>query len=205
MSAACGVDAAANPFRASRILQFRYRFVDSGWDPLLSTLEALGMRGAIVGPEGSGKTTLLEDLGERLRRSGRRVVFGGVEAGAVTLLDGAERLTRREWRRLLRSTRAAAGLVVTAHRPGCLPTLIETRTTPGILDAAVLAASGRRCDGFGVTADELWTRHGGNVRTALRELYDLCAGRIPSASQIREARTRSRAAASATRTMPPPR
>ena len=43
MSAACGVDAAANPFRASRILEFRYRFVDSGWDALLSKLEALGM------------------------------------------------------------------------------------------------------------------------------------------------------------------
>ena len=177
MSAVYGVDAAANPFRASRILEFRYRFVDSGWDPLLSKLETLGMRGAIVGPEGSGKTTLLEDLGERLRRNGRRVIFGGVEAGAVTLLDGAERLTGREWRRFLREARDAAGFVVTAHRPGYLPTLIETRTTPGILDAAVRAASGRSCEDFGVTAEELWTRHGGNVRTALRELYDMCASR----------------------------
>ena len=183
MSAACGVDAAANPFRASRILEFRYRFVDSGWDPLLSKLEALGMRGTIVGPEGSGKTTLLEDLGERLRRSSRRVIFGGVEAGAVTLLDGAERLTRRQWRRFLREAREAAGLVVTAHRPGYLPTLIETRTTPGILDAAVLAASGRRCEGFAVTPEELWTRHGGNIRTALRELYDICAGRVSPSSR----------------------
>ena len=183
MSAACGVDAAANPFRASRILEFRYRFVDSGRDPLLSKLETLGMRGAIVGPEGSGKTTLLEDLGERLRKSGRPVVFGGVEAGAVTLLDGAERLTRRQWRRFLREAREAAGLVVTAHRPGYLPTLIETRTTPGILDAAVLAAAGRRCEGFAVTPEELWTRHGGNIRTALRELYDICAGRVSPSSR----------------------
>jgi len=172
------VDAAANPFRASRILEFRYCFVDSGWDPLLSKLETLGMRGAIVGPEGSGKTTLLEDLGERLRQSGRRVVFGGAHSGAVTLLDGAERLSGREWRRFFREAREAAGCVVTAHRPGLLPTLFETHTTPGILEAAVFAASGRSCESFGVTAEELWARHGGNVRTALRELYDVCAGRF---------------------------
>jgi hypothetical protein len=171
------VDAAGNPFRASRVLAFRYRFLESGWDALLMRLEAQSMRGAIVGPEGSGKTTLLEDLGERLRRSGRRVVFGGVEPGAVALLDGADELPAREWRRSLRRTREAAGLVVTAHRAGLLPTLLETRTTPEILDAAVLAASGRDCEGFGVSAEALWARHRGNVRTALRELYDLCAGR----------------------------
>jgi hypothetical protein len=182
VSAACGVDAAANPFRASRILEFRYRFVEphrGGIDGLLKRLETLGMRGAIVGPEGSGKTTLLEDLGERLRRSGRRVVFGGVAPGAVTLLDGAERLSGREWRRFLREAREAAGCVVTAHshRSDLLPTLLETRTTPGILEAAVLAASDRSCEDFGVTPEELWARHGGNVRMALRELYDICAGR----------------------------
>jgi type IV secretory pathway ATPase VirB11/archaellum biosynthesis ATPase len=160
-------DAGTNPFRASRVLEFRYRFVDSNWDGLLARLSALGMRGAIVGPEGSGKTTLLEDLGERLRAAGRRVV----------LLDGAERMSRREWREFLRSTRDAEGLVVTAHREGLLPTLLRTRTTPEILEAAVLAASGRSCDSFGISPEELWTRHGGNVRTALRELYDVCAGR----------------------------
>jgi Flp pilus assembly CpaF family ATPase len=127
------VHAAENPFRASRILAFRYRFLDSDWDAILARLEALGMRGAIVGPEGSGKTTLLEDLGERLERSGRR----------VRLLDGAERLSRRQWRHVLRGAREAGGLVVTAHREGLLPTLLRTRTTPEILDAAVLAASGR--------------------------------------------------------------
>ena len=93
------------------------------------------------------------------------------------MLDGAERLTGREWRCFLREAREATGCVVTAHRSGLLPTLLETRTTPGILEAAVFAASGRRCEDFGVKAEELWKRHGGNVRTALRELYDLCAGR----------------------------
>jgi hypothetical protein len=159
--------AAANPFRASRILEFRYRFLESGWDELLRRLESQQMRGAIVGPEGSGKTTLLEDLAERLRRSGRRVV----------LIDGADELSRREWRDVLREARKADGLVVTAHREGFLPTLLHTRTTPAILDEAVLAASGRDCESFGVAAEELWARHAGNVRTALRELYDVCAGR----------------------------
>ena len=161
--------AAANPFRASRILEFRYRFLESGWEELLRRLEAQGMRGAIVGPEGSGKTTLLEDLDERLRRSGRRVL----------LVDGADELSRREWREFLRRADEAGGCVVTAHREGFLPTLIRTRTTPAILEDAVRAASGRSCGSFGVSADELWARHAGNVRTALRELYDVCAG-IPA-------------------------
>jgi hypothetical protein len=171
------LDASANPFRASRVLAFRYRFLESDWDGVLARLESMGMRGTIVGPEGSGKTTLLEDLGERLRRSGRRTVFGGVEPGAVTLLDGICELPARERRRLLRLACASAGCVVTAHREGILPTLLRTRTTPEILEAAVVSASGRGCAGFGVSPEELWTRHGGNVRTALRELYDLCAGR----------------------------
>jgi ABC-type phosphonate transport system ATPase subunit len=173
--------AAANPFRASRILEFRYRFLEgaSGWKELLRRLEAQQMRGAIVGPEGSGKTTLLEDLGERILQSGRRVL----------LLDGAEELSRREWRHVLRHASEADGLVVTAHREGFLPTLLHTRTTPAILDEAVVAASGRSCASFGVAADALWTRHGGNIRTALRELYDVCAG----LSEIRDARIRGQA------------
>jgi hypothetical protein len=161
------VDASANPFRSSRILAFRYRFLESDWDGLLAQLEAMGMRGAIVGPEGTGKTTLLEDLGERLQRSGRRIL----------LLDGADPLSRREWRDVLRRASGEGGLVVTAHREGFLPTLLRTRTTPEILDAAVVSASGRGCASFGVSPEELWTRHGGNVRTAIRELYDICAGR----------------------------
>jgi hypothetical protein len=166
--------AAANPFRASRILEFRYCFREgaSGWDELLRRLEAQGMRGAIVGPEGSGKTTLLEDLDERLRRSGRRVL----------ILDGADELARRGWREFLRRASEAEGCVVTAHREGFLPTLIRTRTTPAILEQAVMAASGRSCESFGMSADELWMRHNGNVRTALRELYDVCAGRLTSSS-----------------------
>jgi hypothetical protein len=168
------LDASANPFRSSRVLAFRYRFLESGWDALLARLDGMGMRGAIVGPEGSGKTTLLEDLGERLRATGRR----------VRLLDGAERLSRREWRQFLRGAREDEGLIVTAHREGLLPTLLRTRTTPEILDAAVLAASGRSCAEFGVSPQELWTRHGGNVRTALRELYDVCAGRKTEGSGL---------------------
>ena len=174
------MDAAANPFRSSRILEFRYRFLDLDWNELLRRLEMSGMRGAIVGPEGSGKTTLLEDLGERLRAAGRR----------VRLLDGAERLSWRQWRQFLRDAREDEGLIVTAHREGLLPTLLRTRTTPEILDAAVLAASGRSCAELGVSPRELWTRHGGNVRMALRELYDLFAGRA-GASPAPTSSTRS--------------
>jgi hypothetical protein len=159
------VNAAANPFRASRIEAFRYQFLESDWDGLLARLAANDMRGAIVGPEGSGKTTLLEELGQRL-------------GGDVVLLDGVDLLTAREWRRVLRDSARAAGLVVTAHREGFLPTILRTRTTPEILEAAVRAASGEGCASFGASSAELWERHGGNVRDALRELYDVCARRV---------------------------
>ncbi len=166
------MNAAANPFRASRIEAFRYRFLESDWDGLLARLTAAGMRGAIVGPEGSGKTTLLEELGQRLGPD-------------VMLFDGADLLTAREWRRVVRDSARAGGLVVTAHREGLLPTVLRTRTTPEILETAVVAASGEGCAHFGVSASELWTRHSGNIRDALRELYDVCANRKPEGVRSR--------------------
>jgi hypothetical protein len=69
-------------------------------------------------------------------------------------------------------TRRAGGLVITSHRPGLLATLFECETTPELLAGIV-----RELAGDGVDAGELHARHAGNVRNALRELYDRWAGR----------------------------
>lgn len=178
-----------NPFAVHRVLRERYRLDDAGWSALLARLEAAGWRGAIVGPHGSGKTTLLEDLAVRLEVRGwtarwvrlstedRQVSRGslvGLAARDVVLVDGAEQLGWVRWRLLRWRARRAAGLIITTHRAGRLPTLLRCRTSPDLLRSLVAA--------LGVTltpaaAASLHARHRGNLREALRELYDAHAAR----------------------------
>jgi hypothetical protein len=168
---------------------------EGGWDSLFARLEALGHRGAIVGLHGRGKTTLLEDLAGKLRSRGLRVrsirIPGGARelspdqdralaelaAGELLALDSAGALSSRAWRRVRRAARSGAGLVVTSHRPERLPTLVELRTTPGLLADIVGELAGRELAARLPSAGELFARHAGNLRAALRELYDYCAGR----------------------------
>lgn len=162
-----------NPFATDRVLRVRYRLLGTTWEDLLAQLESLNFRAAIVGPEGSGKTTLLEDLEPHLRARGfpvchwrfddRKRSTPPVHKSGVVLLDGAEVLRPWEWwwysRRLPR-------LVITAHRPGLLPTLWECRTTPALLEEIVAGLHP------GAKTEGLFEKHGGNLRVALRELYD---------------------------------
>jgi hypothetical protein len=182
-----------NPFATDRVLRVRYRPQGWTWDGLLARLSEMKYRGAIVGPEGRGKTTLLEDLGERLREQGlvarhlrltrewpvfaRRFLAelwaNGVDRD-VLLLDGAEQMSRIAWWRFLRNARRARGLVITSHRPGLLPTLVECETSVPLLRGIVeeLHPGGVA----GAAVETLFDRHRGNVREALREMYDVHAG-----------------------------
>jgi hypothetical protein len=195
------VRARENPFCVERVLRFRYRFSGRGWDDLLARLAALRFRGAIVGAEGSGKTTLLEDLAGRLAPEGFGVRFVTLSAGQRTLtdaqrhlllegigpddflfLDGADALSRLAWLRVRRGSRRARGLVVNAHREGLLATLHRTSTSPRLLADMIHSLTGRGADSFGGPAEDLFRRHRGNLRDALRELYDVCAARPNLAS-----------------------
>jgi hypothetical protein len=180
-----------NPFRMQRIQsRLRYEPLQTTWPALMQRLAAMGYRGAIVGPHGSGKTTLLEDIGRRLERQGRATVtlslradqrrwsasrlrqrLGDV-AGRVVLFDGANHLPAWQWWLTRRWTGQAAGLLITAHAPGRLPTLIRTQTDPALLERLadrLLADSRRRLD---YDASAVLAAHNGNVREALRWLYD---------------------------------
>jgi hypothetical protein len=86
-------------------------------------------------------------------------------------LDGAEQLGRVGWWSFLRKARRARGLVITSHRAGLLPTLVECETSAPLLREIVECLHPGR-----PAIDLLFDRHGGNVREALRELYDLHAG-----------------------------
>ena len=189
-----------NPFAVDRVLKVRYRFQVNGWAEFLDRLAASRCRGAIVGPEGSGKTTLLEDLRPRLTQRGYQTVWIRLARGErtslrsllrlvsaqdthrhVILFDGAEQLGPLRWRLFERNTRQAAGLVITTHRPGRMPTLIECSTNAGLLKdmvAQLLGDAGISADRLDDTIaklDELFAKHRGNLRDALRELYDDCA------------------------------
>lgn len=182
-----------NPFASDRVERLRYRLPEGWtWDRLLERLADLRFRAAIVGPHGRGKTTLLEELARRLsvrgfrvrtvtlRQEERKVDWSrlrGLEADDVLLLDGAELLGRFAWLRVRFRCRRAGGLIVTSHRTGLLPTLLECSTTPELLAALV-----RELTGEDVEVAELLARHDGNVRMAFWEMYDRAgAARVGSA------------------------
>jgi hypothetical protein len=175
-----------NPLSTDRVLAIRYRPQGWTWPQLLARLESMNYRCAIVGPKGTGKTTLLEDLSGRLPSRGLRPrmirlssddhrinarVLRSINRDEIILLDGAEQLSAARWAWLRWRTRRAAGLVITTHTPGRLPTLIQTQTTPALL-AGILADLLPTSPSEPRRIEHLFAKHHGNLRDALRELYD---------------------------------
>jgi len=184
--------AADNPFAVRKVLAIRYRLAGETWEALLERLASLRYRAAIVGPHGRGKTTLLEDLAPRLEALGfrirsvmlhtgnrfltrdqREVLLHDMGSRDLLCIDGAEQLSRSAWASLLARSRVAGGLLVTSHRPGLLPTLIDCETTPELLAGIMRDLAGPEADGIPMRS--LFARHEGNIREALREMYDVWA------------------------------
>ena len=172
------VPARQNPFAIDRVTSLPFRLPEGDWPALMRRLRELNYRGAIVGPQGSGKTTLLEQLEREIparlgraawyvrmphepRRRAAAVDAVLAHAGrAIVLLDSAEKTPWRGWQNIVRQT-TAGGLVVAVHRRCALPAWIRTTTTPEPLRA-------------------IFRQHRGNLREALRFLYDQVAhGKLP--------------------------
>ncbi len=190
--------AADNPFRATRVDALDYRAPGFEWRALLERLDGLGGRGVVLGPRGSGKSTLLRGLEERLRDRGHEVrrlrpdpddaliaqrqldrFTSALSPTTALLLDGADRVGWREWRRLCLAARPLPVLVVTTHRRGRLPTLHRCSTSAEILTELLAELDGGRHDPLEVRA--LFRQHRGNLRTALRQFYDRAARGVPAA------------------------
>jgi hypothetical protein len=173
-------------------LQVRYRLGGETWEELLARCERLRYRGAVIGPHGAGKTTLLEDLEPHLRARGFSThvlrlseehrtfapgilerLFEGFTGTDVVLLDGAEQIDPLRWRWFRWRARKAAGLLITTHRPGRLPTLWECRTSAGLLTSIAAELLAVEPEAVSAQAHALFAKHQGNLRQALREWYDL--------------------------------
>ena len=184
---------ADNPFASHRIEGLSFRHGGSTLLDLGQRLEELGGRVAIVGPKGSGKTTMLEELASALSgepvqaripgscpnpwRTVRTQLPQPVTHRHTVLVDGSEQLGAVGWRRLLHATRRARYLIVTLHRPGRLPTLVECRTDAGLLRDLVSELVPADAAHLESGINDLFQRHGGNLRLCLRELYDVYADR----------------------------
>lgn len=181
-----------NPFAVQRLHALPYRLEGTTWGALLARFEALGRRAAVVAPHGHGKTTFLDaflprlaglrirrvalhDGERRLSRAHRQALFRDPSPEDLLVVDGAEQLGRLAGLHLAWKARAAAGLLVTTHRPGRLPTLHECRTSPELLAGLLRELAGEAAARVG--AEELYARHGGDLREAFFELYDRWAGR----------------------------
>jgi len=144
---------------------------------------------AIVGPHGTGKSTLLVALERMLAASGRSAGLfrvrrrrdGLLVLPAVWRAAAGSTLCIDSWERLGRLERGAARLVagirgcrllVTSHRTGWPPTLVDTSGSLAVLTAVV----GRLPDHGGLLTHEdlavAFLRHAGNIRDSLDELYD---------------------------------
>jgi len=182
---------ADNPFASRRIDGLNYRFRASDLETVVGRLARYRGRGTIIGPHGSGKTTLLEHLAEQLDGRPVRLALNAETARPVEfviaalpepvgsehtiLIDGAEQLGRWAWWRLARRVKNAGIVVITSHTPGRLPTIHECLTSPQLLAELVDELAPKSAEIGGL--DELFRRHGGNIRLCLRELYDLWARR----------------------------
>ena len=195
------VRASCNPFRSRRLEQLPFRSPRDGapfdWARFLAEFQALRgrERGAVVGPHGSGKTTFLVELQQRLAARGREVVMlftnrdGGGRmpdewvgllraTGEETLViaDGYDALGVFSRLRLRRVLRPRGGLIVTAHRRCTLPTLLETATSPRLLESLLddLCAGSR--GSFRPSEEwlaKLYRSCRGNLREVLRRLYNI--------------------------------
>lgn len=183
-----------NPFASHHLERIPFCFpAGDSWEAFMNRLAASQWRGSIVGSHGSGKTTLLEQLAPRLDERGfvprlfslrsestmheKRALLDAVRpmrAPEFLLIDGAEQLTTREWLPLNAAAHHCAGAVLTLHRVGRLPVILETAPSAALLEQLVGEVSGSRLP-TGEAAG-LFQRHRGDLRACLRELYDRWAG-----------------------------
>ena len=178
-----------NPFRIAQVRRFRYLLSEQEWQKLYDDWCANDCRGAIIGPHGSGKTTALEDFATRFGKRLTSVVHWRCHHGErtippwlwarlesnpspVLLLDGLEQLSRTEQFRLRIRARKLPGILVTTHTPRLYPTVLACQSRSAVLEQMVRQLLVGHVQPSTSDLTALFSRHQGNIREALLELYD---------------------------------
>lgn len=184
-----------NPF-ATRFIRpgaLTYLFSpDESAESLVERLRQNGWRGEIIGPHGSGKSSLLAKLIPQLTAAGRTVVHYGLHQGERSLpvsradvarwnektqviVDGYEQLSWWSRRKLLSLVNSRqTGLLITAHQPMGLPTLLSTRPTLALarqIVSRLLPAGDMTLNENDIAA--AFAMHPTNLREVLFALYDV--------------------------------
>lgn len=201
-----------NPLCIDKVTNLPFRFPTGNWKSEMLRLEHMGYRASIVGLQGSGKSTLLSELNLRLQRKGVAAHFlfipnlgtwsrglhrekrfnpsaevaDAIHAslqGKVVLVDGIERINFFLKRRLLKKT-IGHSLVVVQHKKSKLPTWIHCETNQALMKQ-LLEELGLNQTEILAAAHDAFEKNGGNIRMALRELYDQFAAGQFVASQLK--------------------
>jgi len=190
--------AADNPFRTDRVesvLTFRPEWLGISWDEIQDRIknrlltQPLGGRCTIVGPHGSGKTTFFESLQPNLIELGHAACYirmtrmpdgeicisqlpevHEILNGTILLLDSAGVL-RRQHRAALKQLIRKCYVIESRHYRSFSPVLLRTATRPQMLTECIkrLDPASRKTE---QQIRQLFRRHRGNLRLALRECYD---------------------------------
>jgi hypothetical protein len=181
-----------NPFRVSRVNEIKYLFSDTDWPEVMNRLEELDFRAAIVGNHGSGKSKLLNEFEPRLIEKGFVIqrlflnqekrkfppgflseFFSELTSNTIILFDGAEQLSNIAWNRFKKKALKAKGLIITCHEPGMLPALVETSSSIEVFRKILMQIAPDEVPGLESKLEPLFNKHSGNLRDAIRELYDI--------------------------------
>jgi hypothetical protein len=178
-----------NPFNTSRIRKIPYQWRGLSPSELFSRLEEIRFRGCILGQHGSGKSTLLSNLKSLLESNGCNTVhiFINLESRisifrlikqvlyawrnfSVLLVDGADLLPWHRWMIVRLFSLGSKGIVVTTHDRPMLPILWRCLPEESLVNDIVQILSGSEVPRPFIV--QLFTKHSGNLRAILRELYD---------------------------------
>ncbi len=188
-----GCTARNNPFATHCVEALAFQFADGDWQSQLTRLRQMGFRGSIVGPQGSGKTTLLLELKDQLainvcepdqiefsfvsQTSKERAnqllhLEAALSRQQILLIDGFERFSWGQRRRLRKRRKSTGSIVVTTHRRCGLPVWVQCDPNIQLLGKLLGQLGHPHDESLYKLAGEYFFHRKGNIRETFRDLYD---------------------------------